>query len=385
MRILTINYEYPPIGGGGGFVTRDILESMAQQGHEVIIITSAYKNLPKQEHINGVEIYRVPVLCRTKLENASFPSMLSYVPSSIFKVLFSFKDKKFDIINTHFAIPSGPAGYVIAKILNISNVLSIHGGDIYDPSKPLSPHKNKMLSSTVSFILNNASLVVAQSTDTKNNAYKYYKYTGDIDVIPLGIRKPSFSAKNRHELGLKEDAVVICTIGRLVKRKNLEDAIETLSQLPLEKKVQFIIIGDGPEKDYLKDCVKTHNLTSKIKFLGNISDEEKFQFLSNSDIYISTAIHEGFGVVFLEAMECGIPVVSYDHGGQNDFLVNGKTGYLIPARDKYTLKNSLQKLIADPARRKKMGKFNKQLIPKYYINRCAEKYINTFKKLIDPL
>ena len=146
MRILVINYEYPPIGGGGGFVTRDILESMAQQGHEVTIITSAYNNLSKQELINGVVVFRVPVFCRTKLETASLPSMLSYVPSSIFKVLCSFKGKKFDIINTHFAIPSGPAGYIIAKILKLPNVLSIHGGDIYDPSKPLSPHKNSLLS-----------------------------------------------------------------------------------------------------------------------------------------------------------------------------------------------------------------------------------------------
>ena len=382
MRILVVNYEYPPIGGGGGFVTRDILESMAEQGHEVTIITSAYGKLPRREHKNGVTIYRVPVLLRNKLETASLPSMLSYVPSAFMKAVFGMRDKRFDIINTHFAIPSGPAGHAIAKKLNLPNILSIHGGDIYDPSKPLSPHRVKLLSATVSFILNKADRVVAQSTDTKNNALRYFKTQRDIDVIPLGIKKPIFPKKTRSELGLDENAVILCAIGRLVKRKNFSKAIEIVSTLSQPNtKIQFVIIGDGPKREELEALARRHAANRTI-FMGNVPDTVKFQILSASDIYVSTAMHEGFGVVFLEAMECGLPIISYDHGGQKDFLKSGRTGYLVPAGDESSYKEALLKLIQSPSLRHEMGEFNKRLIPDFYIDRCARAYLNLFDQVL---
>ena len=171
MRILVINYEYPPIGGGGGFVTRDIIEEIIKKGHRVTIITSHYKGLAKQECVNGVDIIRVSVLFRNKIEVANMPSMFCYVPFSIIKSLSKFGRKTFDIINTHFAVPSGPAGYILSKYFDIPNVLSLHGGDIFDPSKSLSPHKTPILSNTVNVMLETADRVVAQTNDTKRNAY----------------------------------------------------------------------------------------------------------------------------------------------------------------------------------------------------------------------
>ena len=89
MRILVVNYEYPPIGGGGGFVTRDVFEHLASQGHSVTVITSHYKGLAKQEVVNSVNVIRVPVISRKKMEVASMASMLSYFPSSVFKALIT--------------------------------------------------------------------------------------------------------------------------------------------------------------------------------------------------------------------------------------------------------------------------------------------------------
>ena len=139
MRILVINYEYPPIGGGGGFVTRDILEEMVRKGHNLTIVTSHYGGLSKREKVNGVNVIRVPVLYRKKIEVASTISMMSYLPSSVIKSILNLRGQQFDLINTHFAIPSGPSGYLLSKLFKIPNVLSIHGGDISDPSKRLSP------------------------------------------------------------------------------------------------------------------------------------------------------------------------------------------------------------------------------------------------------
>ena len=382
LRILVINYEYPPIGGGGGVVTKNIVEHMIRLGHKVTIITSLFADLKKQETINGVNIFRVPVFSRSQTTVASIISMLTFLPSSVAKSFIQFNGSQFDIINTHFAVPSGPTGYILSKLFQIPNVLSIHGGDIFDPSKRLSPHQTSLLSNTVRVMLKTADRVVAQSNNTMNNAYQYYKINRPIDLIPLGINKPVFERKTRSQLNLDSDDFVFCTIGRLVKRKNIDDILEILSKISTIQKLKFIVIGEGPEYIHLMELTKRLNLREKVIMTGNISNEEKFQYLYLSDCYVSTALHEGFGLVFLEAMESGIPIVCYNHGGQTDFLIDGKTGFLVELGDKKKFKKKICELMNNPELRLNISTYNKKLVQHYYINECTEKYLNLFNETI---
>lgn len=383
MHILVINYEYPPIGGGGGFVTRDILEEIVKQGHQVTVVTTHFNQLEKREHVNGVEIIRVPVFFRRKIEVANMPSMLSYFPSSVVRTLLCTENRrKYDVINTHFAVPSGPAGHLISKFLNLPNVLSIHGGDIFDPSKSLSPHKTPIVSSVVQFMLNKADRVVAQSNDTKKNAYHYYRVRQQIEIIPLGIKKPIFNNATRDGFDLSQNDFVFCTIGRLIKRKNLHELIEVFSEIRNGDGLKLIIIGEGPERANLENYARQNRVSDRVYFLGNVPDQTKFQLLNVSDVYISTALHEGFGLVFLEAMECGLPVICYDRGGQTDFLINGKTGFLVEFGNKKLFLDRILKLVSNKELKEKISIFNKKLINKYYISNCAENYLSLFKTVI---
>jgi glycosyltransferase involved in cell wall biosynthesis len=382
MRILVINYEYPPIGGGGGFVTRDIIEEIVKKGHIVTVITSHYKGLAKQECINGVDVIRVPVLFRNEIEVANTASMFCYVLFGITKSLTTFGRKTFDIINTHFAVPSGPAGHFLSRYLSIPNVLSIHGGDIFDPSKSLSPHKTPILSNTVKMMLESADRVVAQSNDTKRNAYTYYKIERPVDIIPLGIKKPVFKRKTRSDFDLEYDEIVFCTIGRLVKRKNIEDMLSVLSHLKENYNFKLLVIGNGPERNHLETEVIQLGLNGRVRFLGNVTDEVKFQILDLSDFYLSTALHEGFGLVFLEALECGLPIICYDRGGQKDFLISGKTGFLVELGDKDDFGQKLIEVMNSLSLKNSMRIFNQHLIKSYYIDKCADRYISLFNDAI---
>lgn len=382
MKILVINYEYPPLGGGGGFVTRDILEDLAALGHRVSIVTSRSDSLAARETINGVDVLRVPVLLRHAMQVATLPSLLSYPPSCVWACLRQFGRRSFDVVNTHFAVPSGPAGFALSKLLKVPNVLSIHGGDIFDPSKPLSPHKTPGLSHTVRWMLQAADRVVAQSSDTRNNAIRHYGIDRPIDIIPLGIKKPVFTPKSRGELGVPPDDFVVCTVGRLVKRKNIDDSLRILSRLQTRTNLTFLVIGDGPEKAHLEELAFRLNLGGKVSFRGHVSDETKFQLLAVSDCYISTAMHEGFGLVFLEAMECGLPIVCYNRGGQIDFLASGATGFLVELGDREGFAGKLQQLIDHPELRERFRSRNRRLIADYYIRRCAERYLDLFYRAI---
>lgn len=383
MHILVVNYEYPPIGGGGGVVARDFAEAWVASGHQVSVVTSCYGELKTFEVVNGVAVIRVPVVLRKKVQTASHLSMLSYVPSSILKCISSRSLRNVDIVNTHFAIPSGPAGQSIARYRKVPNILSIHGGDIFDPSKSLSPHKTPVLSHIVTAMLRRADRVVAQSSDTRANALTYYKSQRDIDIIPLGIKKPVFTKLSRDELNLSADDFVLCTVGRLVKRKNLDDLLEITAQLKNYINIKLVVIGDGPEKSHLETKIAKLGIQQQVRFCGSVDDERKFQLLDCADLYVSTATHEGFGLVFLEAMECGLPVVCYDRGGQRDFLIEDKTGHLVELGNKDLFQKQILAMQKNKERTSELSLFCKTYIKDYYIENCAGKYIDLFQTVLE--
>ncbi len=167
-----------------------------------------------------------------------------------------------------------------------------------------------------------------------------------------------------------------------MKRKNLDDALAVLSGLKGRLRFKFLIIGEGPERPHLERLTTRFGLGGRVRFLGNVSDEVKFQLLDLSDCYLSTASHEGFGLVFLEAMECGLPIICYDRGGQTDFLRNGQTGFLIPLGDRRSFVEKLIELIENPERKRQISQYNRSLVKSYYINACAEKYLSLFQDVV---
>ena len=346
------------------------------------MITGHFSTLKRSEIKNGVQILRVPVLFRREMQVANIVSMISYLPSSVYGAIKNVPRGRFDIINTHFAIPSGPTGGILSKMYRLPNILSIHGGDIYDPSKKLSPHKTPILSHTVRAVLKDADRVVAQSGNTKHNAEQYYTIHRHIDVIPLGIKKPVIKKSSRSAFNLAPDELVLCTIGRLVKRKNIDDLLFALSGIKDNYNCKLLIIGDGPEKQHLMRLTEKMNLQKNVVMMGAVSDDEKYQILDVSDCFVSSAVHEGFGLVFLEAMETGKPIVCYDNGGHTDFMVNGKTGFIVTLKNRGQLKESILDIITNESLRIEMGRFNRNLVKKYYIRQCAEQYLKLFDQTI---
>jgi glycosyltransferase involved in cell wall biosynthesis len=378
VKLLVINYEYPPIGGGGGVICRDICEEIGSRGHEVTVITSGLGDSPSYESTNGVGIHRVPVMMRSKRDVASLPSMLSYVPLCVRKGTALFRSRRFDVINTHFAVPSGPAGHWLSERFRVPNVLTIHGGDIFDPSKALSPHRTFGLRQTVRRMLCSADRVVAQSSDTMQNARRYYGVDRPIDIVPLGIRPNSYPAKTRAALDLPAGDKIFVTIGRLVRRKNLPELLEIFAGVREKIPCSLLIIGDGPEMEPVERRIRELGLGVSVRMTGRVDEERKFQYLSAADIYLSTALHEGFGIVFLEAMECGLPIVCYNRGGQTDFLSDGVTGYLVSLGDKERFTERIMDLARSDSVHKRIGAHNKEYAKGFYIDRCADRYMDIF-------
>ena len=113
--------------------------------------------------------------------------------------------------------------------------------------------------------------------------------------------------------------------------------------------------------------------------MGNVEESEKFGILQMSDIFVSTSQHEGFGLVFLEAMASSLAVICYDHGGQTDFLENGETGYLLPLNDQASFAQRCQHMLSNVEIRKDMGRNNLRKIEELFIDRCASHYEDVFE------
>jgi glycosyltransferase involved in cell wall biosynthesis len=381
LRILVVNYEYPPLGGGGGYICKNVVDELAGIGHKITVISSKYKDLQTFERTGNVAIHRVPVMMRTRQDVATLPSLLSFVPACIKKALPLMKRRQFDLINTHFAVPSGPAGQYLSAVSGLPNVLSIYGGDVYDPTKLISPHRIPVLKQVVKYMLNSADAVVSDSNDIKHHARKRYGVHRPIEIIPPGVAPYRGRKLSRLELGLPEDKILMTTLGRLVPRKNNAELVEIFSMLPNRKACHLVIMGEGPDRETIERKIEQLGVKESVTLLGRVG-EEKFDILAASDIYVSSATHEGFGLVFLEAMVTGLPVVCYDNGGQVDFLIENKTGHICHLGDKPQFRDRLNALATSDKKRQEMQAYVRQYIPAFYINKCAESYVDVFQKAL---
>ena len=381
MRILFCNYEYPPLGGGGGVVMAALARELARR-HEVTVLTSRAKSLAAFETDRGVRVIRVPVFFRTQLSVANFPSMLAYLPMAAMRG-FGFGRGAFDVINTHFAVPSGPVGQLLAAYYRVPNVLSIHGGDLYDPSKKLSPHRHAWLRAAVRKLLLAADAVVGQSRNTVGHVEEIYGVTRQVTLIPLGIeRPPAVGAVPRTEFGLPPDAFVLVTVGRLVARKNTVQLVRALAATNLAA-AHLMIIGDGPDAPEIRRAADELGIRQRVHLLGQVADARKYRALASADAFASTSQHEGFGLVFLEAMAFGLPVVCYDHGGQTDFLTTGRNGHVLPLNDLGAFARAIVDLYENSQRRLAIGRYNRGAVEDFYIDRCAERYEAVFREAIE--
>jgi glycosyltransferase involved in cell wall biosynthesis len=200
--------------------------------------------------------------------------------------------------------------------------------------------------------------------------------------IPLAIPRPLLEVGSRETYGLAKDDIVLVTVGRLVARKAVAQLITLMTRLR-GRKVRLLVIGSGPEEPRLREAIRAADLGGSVLLLGSVGEREKFRILQLSDVYVSTSQHEGFGLVFLEAMATGLPIVCYDHGGQTDFLSQGTTGYLVPLNDLDAFQEHCETLIDNADLRGEIGRTNLERVEEFFIETCAARYEDALSRIVE--
>lgn len=364
-----INFEYPPLGGGGGVATHDMAQELSKR-HTVHVLTTAFHGLLREEVMDGVVVHRIPVLGRLSLPTATFLSLITFAPAAFFAGLKIMRKTKFDVVYAQFVIPSGLPAAWLSKLYKVPFVLTFVGGDIYDPSKGISPHRHWLLRAVIRWIASVADARTAISNDTKTRTIELHGVSQPITVVPIGLKPQNIPSSSRSAYGFFDTDIMCISIGRLVPRKGYDILFSAWRDVPRAK---LVIIGDGPLKAHLCSLVEKYELRERVKILGQVDEMTKFQLLSLSDIYVSAAQHEGFGIVFLEAMRAGLPIVATNDGGQIDFLTDGEHALLVAPHDDDAIARAVNTLIDNTDLRAAISKRNAEEVKTYYLEHTVKR------------
>jgi glycosyltransferase involved in cell wall biosynthesis len=209
------------------------------------------------------------------------------------------------------------------------------------------------------------------------------------DVVYNGIAQnttPVITASEiREKWGVREDEILIGTVGSLMRRKRINDLIEAMAVLEQRVKGQMsrvkgMIVGDGPERGNLQKQVLELGLQGKVIFTGFHGDA--ISYVNAMDIFVLPSEREGLPRVILEAMLMSKPVIACNTTGSSELVVDGETGFLVPVKEPEIMANAISKLIASADLRKKMGQNGKTIVLKRF---SIESYVSGINKILEEV
>ncbi len=347
---------------------------LKEKGAQVTVFAPSYKGLGDQT-VLGLEVRRYRYFfsrwenltheetapARLKKNPFYFLPAVCLVISSCVNMAKLCRRKKFDIIDVHWPFPLGIAGYIGARVCKGKLVLKFYSAELVFALR--GPFFFKAI---LKLIIRKADLILAISSYTKDLLRNLYPGT-NAEVIPAGFSVVSKASKKR-----EEDPKKILFVGRLVERKGVEYLIRATSLVASQMELKLDIVGDGDLKVELEKLADSLKLRGRINFAGRASDELLDEYYRNCDLFVLPAIvdrkgdTEGLGMVLVEALSYGKPVVASAVGGIVDIVKDQETGILVPEKDEKALAQAMILLLKNPSLADKLASAGYQHIVEYF-------------------
>ena len=375
MRILILNSEYPPIGGGAGNASANIARWFVAFGNQVEVVTAHFDGLPRLETRDGVTIHRIPAL-RRKQDRSGALEQLAFIASGSACALGLARRFKPDVTLAFFGMPSGAIAWLLKALYRIPYVVSLRGGDVpgFRPYDFKVFHK--LIGPFLRVIWHAASGVIANSHGLGSLA-RAFDSTIEIPIIPNGVDGSRFDAGQRDW-----SAPRILSAGRVVYQKGLDLGMRALAQLQ-DLDWRWYIAGDGPQMAHLKSLARELGIGERVTFLGWQSQADLAQGYHRANLFLVPSRHEGMPNAVLEAMSSGLPVVATRIAGNEELVLDGETGVLVRPEDVDSLRDGLRGLIADADKRERMGHASRLRVEREYSwERIARQYSEYLEKIM---
>ncbi len=369
MKILMLNYEYPPVGGGAAPVTAQLCRHLVRLGHSADVVTMRYKNLPKEEIADGVRIFRFPSyrgrpdICRT-------PEMATYLLGAWRPAVKLARQNGYDMIHAHFILPTSPLARHIRRHTGIPYLVTCHGSDVpgYNPDRFGFQHK--LLLPYWKKLVHGSQGLVAPSQSLKNLMLGHCPDL-DIRIIPNGYEGMHFNTSRP-----RKNQILLCS--RLLPRKGFQYVIEAVRDLSLDWQVH--IVGDGPYMETLKKLAGGSKTTIVFHGWLDRSDLKFKDLFETSSIFILPSEMENFPTVLLEAMSAGLSIITSAAGGCPEVI--GNAGLIIEPANTNALRSAILSLTGDIELRDRLANLGKKQVELFSWETVARQYQKLYQSIL---
>jgi glycosyltransferase involved in cell wall biosynthesis len=347
MRVLIINSEYPPVGAGAGNASANIARLLVRLGNEVVVVTAGFGRLSRAETVDGVRILRGPA-SRKRVDRSTALEQVAFILGAALRCIGLMRSFRPQATLAFFGLPSGAVAWFLKWIFGIPYVVSLRGGDVpgFRPYDFWLYHRIAVPFLRV--IWHGAAAVIANSRGLRDMARRF-DASVEIPIIPNGVDIERFTAEGRDW-----STASILSVGRVVHQKGLDLGLMALADLQ-DLAWEWRIVGDGPQAAHLREILKREGLEDRVEFLGWAGAAELAAEYRRASLFVFPSRHEGMPNALLEAMASGLPVIASQIAGNEELVVPGETGILVPPDDPDALREALRWLLVDESARERMG------------------------------
>lgn len=396
MKVLVISHMYPSSANEvAGIFVHEQVKALTANGVKVRVISPvpwtpfpincmtrkwrAYSQIVDRCLWEGVEVYHPRYL--------AFPRAWFFASSGkrmycgILRLVESiYRDFPFDLIHAHVALPDGYAGALIAREWGLPLVVTIHGQDLQHTI-----HRGIKCQRALGLVFNHSSRVVVVSNKLRRLAEKYFDCHDKLVVIPNGIDPAKVAVRDQENLPDRARTITLLSVSNLIHTKGLDLNLVAVKRLRNKyPMLRYKVIGGGPLETRLCRMAYSLGIDDCVEFLGRQPHQRVMEHMANCDIFVLPSWNEGFGVVYLEAMAHGKPVIGCQGEGIEDFVEHGKTGLLVKPRDVDSLVEALDFLLSHPVEARAMGERARRVVLENYTwEKNAEKTIKVYKEVLN--
>lgn len=393
MDILLVAPEYPPRHiGGGGIVYKNLARELKDKGHKVSVIAGNCHNKSvtgevELAHDNGVPVNFLPLLPAPKSKSFNAETYTLPTGSALVFLIKELLRNNHDVIHLHgLCHPLVDAAALICILTGKKYMVTCHGiPKSPETGSPLQKILFKIYLSTLGKVLvKKAITTTTVSHSLLNECQKKGLTNKRMIVIHNGSNRdlesitptPNETIDKKYSL---EGKNVIFTVGRLTPVKGFQYLIEAMEAVSLTcSNAIAIIAGAGPYKDALNKLISERGLSSRVKLIGKISEQEKAAFYKRCDAVVFPSLHEPFGIVFLEAFAMHKPVIAFKAASALEIIEDKKDGLLVPLGNMQGLADAITLILTDKEFKLKMAENTGSKIAAFNWKKITDKYLAAY-------